>query len=46
MKLAIGADERTQLTDFIVFYVRQKGHTIKLFGPLGDDNMNWSDVAQ
>ena len=46
MKLAIGADQRTQLTDFVVHYVRQKGHPTRLFGILGGDSMNWSDVAQ
>jgi len=46
LNLAIGADERTSLTDFIVLYLRQKGHNTKLFGPLGGGSMNWSDVAQ
>ena len=46
MKLAIGSDEQTQLTDFIVRTVNQKGYTTNLFGKLCGDEEEWSLVAQ
>ena len=46
MKLAIGSDERTQLTDFIVRTVNQKGYAANLFGQLAGDKEDWSLAAQ
>ncbi len=46
MKLAVGSDERTHLTDMIVDELNQRGHEIELYGPLRNENALWPDVAQ
>jgi ribose 5-phosphate isomerase B len=46
MKLAIGSDERTHLTDVVIEELRQRGHAVELFGPLRDEKELWPRVAQ
>jgi len=46
MKLAIGADERTYLTDDVVREVENRGHDVVLFGHLQDDKIFWPEVAR
>lgn len=46
MKIAIGSDERTHLTDTIVELVQQRGHDVALYGPLADEPAFWPDVAR
>lgn len=46
MKLAVGSDERTHLTDVVIEELQKRGHTIELFGPLRDDKTMWPQVAQ
>ena len=46
MKLAIGSDERTHLTDAIVAEVKKRGHEPILYGPLIDKNSSWPTVAR
>lgn len=46
MKLAVGSDERTHLTNVIVAELEKRGHTLELFGPLRDEQMLWPYVAQ
>lgn len=46
MKIAIGADERTHLTDQVVANVQQRGHDVLLYGPLRDKEAYWPAVAQ
>ena len=46
MKLAIGSDERTHLTDVIVTEVKKRGHQVALFGPLADQKELWPQVAR
>jgi ribose 5-phosphate isomerase B len=46
MKLAVGSDERTHLTDMVVDELNQRGHVVELYGPLRDENALWPDVAQ
>jgi ribose 5-phosphate isomerase B len=46
MKLAIGADERTHLTDDAVREVENRGHDVILFGHLQDDKIFWPEVAR
>lgn len=46
MKLAIGSDERTHLTDAIVAEVIKRGHEPLLFGPLIDEKSFWPQVAR
>jgi ribose 5-phosphate isomerase B len=46
MKLAIGSDERTHLTDRVVAEARERGHEVQLFGPLQNEKLLWPDVAR
>ncbi|MGD2048537.1 MAG: RpiB/LacA/LacB family sugar-phosphate isomerase, partial [Chloroflexota bacterium] len=46
MKLAIGSDERTHLTDVVIEEVKRRGHEVELFGPLDDKEEYWPEVAR
>lgn len=46
MKLAVGSDERTPLTDAVVADLRERGHDVTLHGPLTDETMLWPAVAR
>ena len=46
MKLAIGSDERTHVTDAVVEELRKRGHKVELFGPLTDEKEYWPEVAR
>ena len=46
MRLAIGSDERTHLTDIVVEEVKKRGHQVELFGPLVDKEEYWPEVAR
>jgi len=46
MKLAVGSDERTTLTDAVVAELQAMGHELVLFGPLAEANDYWPDVAR
>jgi ribose 5-phosphate isomerase B len=39
MKLIVGSDERTHMTDALVDELRQRGHELELIGPLADESM-------
>ncbi len=46
MKLAVGSDEKTALTDFVVNELEKRGHQVELFGPLKGEPMGWPDVGE
>ncbi len=46
MKLAIGSDERSHLTDVVVADVQKRGHQVTLFGPLAGQKEYWPQVAR
>ncbi len=46
MRIAVGSDERTPLTDAVVDLLRSKGHELELYGPLGDVSLPWPEVAE
>ncbi|MCI0398160.1 MAG: RpiB/LacA/LacB family sugar-phosphate isomerase [Chloroflexi bacterium] len=46
MKLAIGSDERTHLTDTVVEEVKKRGYEVELYGPLAGRNEYWPEVAR
>ncbi len=46
MKIAVASDEKTQLTDFVVEQLRQRGHEVLLFGPLAGDNLPWTLASE
>ena len=45
MKIAVGSDERTHLTDFVVEELMSQGHELELYGPINEENTQWTDVA-
>lgn len=46
MKLAIGSDERTHLTQRVIEALKERGHDLLVFGPLDDDDQSWPQVAR
>lgn len=46
MKLAVGSDERTLLTGFVVEELKKKGHELNLFGPVKGEALGWPDVGE
>ena len=46
MRLAIGSDEKTHLTDEVLRLLHEAGHTLALFGPLAGNRQTWPQVAQ
>jgi ribose 5-phosphate isomerase B len=46
LKLAVGSDEKTVLTDFVVEELKRRGHDVTLFGPLKGEAMGWPDVGE
>ena len=38
MKIAIGSDERTHLTDAVIAELKQRGHEVQPFGPLAEND--------
>ena len=47
MKFAVGSDERTHLTDAVVEELGRRGHEVRLFGPLAEDDadQDWPLVS-
>jgi ribose 5-phosphate isomerase B len=46
MRIAVGSDERTHLTDSVVEELRRMGHEVELVGPLRGEHLQWADVAR
>ncbi len=46
MKIALGSDERTHVTDFVVEELRRRGHDVELVGPPAGEALQWTDVAE
>lgn len=46
MRIAVGSDESTQLTDAVVEDLRERGHDVQLFGPLKGHSDPWPQVGQ
>ena len=46
MRIAVGSDESTQLTDAVVADLRERGHDVTLFGPLEGRSDPWPQVGQ
>lgn len=45
MKIALGSDERTHVTDYVVEELRRRGHEVALSGPPAGEQLQWTDVA-
>ena len=46
MKIAVGSDERTSVTDSVVDHLRRAGADVELHGPLNGRPMDWVDVGR
>ena len=46
MKLVVASDEKTHLTDFVVDYLKKKGHKVTLLGDLVEKNGKWVEIGQ
>lgn len=46
MKIALGSDEKTALTDFISDKLAAAGHGVRLYGPLAGSEAYWPVVAR
>jgi len=46
MKIAVGSDKRTHLTDFVIDELERRGIEIELYGPLNGEDIEWTDVAE
>ncbi|HEX77337.1 MAG TPA: RpiB/LacA/LacB family sugar-phosphate isomerase [Dehalococcoidia bacterium] len=46
MRLAVGSDERTHLTDFVVEKLRAQGHQLELCGALAGQPQDWPEVGE
>ena len=45
MKIAVGSDMKTHVTDFVVQYLRDKGYEVQIYGALCQPKCMWSKVA-
>ena len=45
MKIALGSDEKTHLTDFLADELERRGHAVSLVGPPAGEDLQWADVA-
>ena len=45
MKIAVGSDMKTYLTDTVVEYLKNNGHSVDIFGALVETPAMWSKVA-
>ena len=46
MRIALGSDERSRLTDSVKADLDRRGHEVRLFGPLRHEAQPWPDVAR
>ena len=46
MKIVLGADEKTHLTDVLASELRARGHDVEVVGPPAGEDIGWVDVAE
>ena len=46
MRVALGSDERTPLTDVVVADLRDRGHAVTLVGPPAGEDKQWAQVGR
>lgn len=46
MKVVLGSDEATLLTDAVLADLREHGHEVTLVGPPGGEAIEWADVGR
>ncbi len=45
MKVVLGSDERTELTDVVEQELRKRGHDVSLVGPPAGEDIGWAEVG-
>lgn len=45
MMIAVSSDEATTLTDYVLSYLRARGHSVSLFGVLAGRDSEWVDSS-
>ena len=46
MRIAVGSDEKTRVTDVVAEYLQNKGIEVEAHGPLKGEPMDWADVGR
>ena len=46
MRVVLGSDEKTELTDAVERILRERGHDVALVGPPGGQDLGWADVGR
>jgi ribose 5-phosphate isomerase B len=46
VRIALGSDERTALTDALAEDLEKRGHELVLVGPPGGEDLGWADVGR
>jgi ribose 5-phosphate isomerase B len=46
VRVALGSDERTSLTDAVTADLEARGHDVVLVGPPGGDDLQWADAGR
>jgi ribose 5-phosphate isomerase B len=46
VRVALGSDERTALTDAVAADLRERGHDVVLVGPPGGEAKQWAEVGR
>ena len=46
MRVAVGSDEKTHLTDYVIEELNKRGHEVELFGPLKGEPLSWVEVGE
>ncbi len=46
MKIVVGSDERTELTDAVIGDLERRGHELDLVGPLAEEDIEWAEVGR
>src|SRR5215207_1202205 len=46
MRVVVGSDEKTALTDAVLDGLEQRGHEVVLVGPPGGEAIEWAEVGQ
>jgi ribose 5-phosphate isomerase B len=46
MRIVLGSDEKTALTDAVIDDLRGRGHEVMVVGPPADDDLQWPAVSR
>jgi ribose 5-phosphate isomerase B len=46
MRVVLGADDVTELTEAVAEELRKRGHEVALVGPPGDEDIQWAEVGR